>query len=355
MHLRSVFLKTMRNASKTSNIQSWIEVRPQGLYCLPADIYIDPVKPVERAIITHGHADHARPGNREIFATPETLEIMQARYPDDAPERVHKTAYGQVRELPGGVTLWLAPAGHILGSAQIVLEHGGERLVVSGDYKRHEDPTCTPFELVPCDVFVTEATFALPVFSHPPLGDEVAKVMRSLEAFPESTHLVGVYALGKCQRVMHALRQGGYDQPFFLHGALVKLTQLYERHGIQFGEWHEAANYRGKDRNIFRGHVVLCPPGALADRWSRTLPDPVPALASGWMQIRARARQRRAEMPLVVSDHADWNDLIRTCEETGASEVWITHGRVDALQYELHRRGINAKALDLVGREEEAE
>ncbi|MEL7428561.1 MAG: ligase-associated DNA damage response exonuclease [Pseudomonadota bacterium] len=325
----------MRTASKTSSIETWIEVRPQGLYCLPADVYIDPVKPVDRAIITHGHADHARPGNREIFATPETLEIMQARYPDDQPDTLHKTAYGQVRELPGGVTLWLAPAGHILGSAQVVLEHGGERLVVSGDYKRHEDPTCAPFELVPCDVFVTEATFALPVFSHPPLGDEVAKVMRSLEAFPDKTHLVGVYALGKCQRVMHALRAGGYAKPFFLHGALVKLTQLYESHGNHFGEWHEAADYRVS--------------------FTRTLPDPVPAMASGWMQIRARARQRRAEMPLIVSDHADWADLIRTCEETGAREVWITHGRVDALQYELRKRGIAAKALDLIGREEEAE
>ncbi|MEM7216620.1 MAG: DNA ligase-associated DEXH box helicase, partial [Pseudomonadota bacterium] len=223
------------------------------------------------------------------------------------------------------------------------------------DYKRHADPTCAPFEVVSCDVFVTEATFALPVFSHPPLEHEIAKVIRSLKAFPERTHLIGVYALGKCQRVMSALRDVGYTDPVFLHGALIKLTELYESFGMQFGDWQPASALKGKEREQLRGQVVLCPPGALADRWSRTLPDPVPAMASGWMQIRARARQRRAELALIVSDHADWADLIRTCEETGAKDIWITHGRVDALQYELGKRGIRAKALDLIGREEEAE
>ncbi|MDJ0615069.1 MAG: ligase-associated DNA damage response exonuclease [Rhizobiaceae bacterium] len=338
-----------------TNIESWMQIRPEGLYCAPADCFIDPHQPVEHALITHGHADHARPGHRRITATAETISIMQTRYPDDAPAIVDNVAYFEEKTLPGSVKLWFAPAGHILGSAQIVLEYQGQRIVISGDYKRHEDPTCKPFEVVKCDVFVTEATFALPVFSHPPLNDEISKVIRSLAMFPESSHLIGVYALGKCQRVMHALREGGYADPFYLHGALIKLTELYESYGMSFGDWHPVSDLKGKSREELRGKVVLCPPGSLADRWSRTLPDPVMAMASGWMQIRARARQRRAEMPLIVSDHADWKDLIRTCEETEAREIWITHGRVDALQHELTLGGIKAKALDLIGREEEAE
>lgn len=339
----------------TTSPEAWMQVRPEGLYCVPADAYIDPHQAVDRAIITHGHADHARPGHKEVFATSETIAIMQIRYPDDAPASVTTLAYGEVLELTADVTLWLAPAGHILGSAQVVLEHAGQRIVISGDYKRHADPTCQPFEVVPCDVFVTEATFALPVFSHPPLEIEASKVIRSLEAFPDFTHLLGVYSLGKCQRVMIALREAGYELPFYVHGALIKLTELYESAGCNFGRWLPVSEVKGKDREQLRGKIVLCPPGSLADRWSRTLPDVIPAMASGWMQIRARARQRRAEMALIISDHADWSDLIRTCEETGAREVWITHGRVDALQYELMKRGILAKALDLIGREEEAE
>jgi putative mRNA 3-end processing factor len=243
----------------------------------------------------------------------------------------------------------------VLGSAQAVLEYNNHRIVISGDYKRHPDPTCKPFEVVQCDTFITEATFALPVFSHPKLEDEMAKVLRSLEVFPERTHLIGVYALGKCQRVMKTLRQAGYEKPFYLHGALISLTELYESCGYDFGEWIPASNLKGKAREEMRGKVVLAPPSTLADRWSRTLPDMLPIMASGWMQIRARARQRRAEMALIVSDHADWQDLIRTVEETQAKEVWITHGRTDALEYELKRRGIKAKALDLIGREEEVE
>ena len=334
--------------------EDWLEVSPEGLFCVPAGHYVDPTRPVDKAIITHGHADHARPGHGEVIATPETLAIMRIRYPEDAAEQ-YVLQYHERMELPGGVKLWLAPAGHILGSAQVVLEYHGQRVVVSGDYKRHDDPTCKPFELVPCDVFITEATFALPVFTHPPLVNELSKLMRSLETFPEKAHLIGAYSLGKCQRVMMALREAGYKKPFYLHGALVRLTEYYESLGMDFGEWHPVGEISRKNNEIFRGHVVLCPPSALSDRWSRRMPDPVTAMASGWMQIRARVRQRRAELPLVVSDHADWPDLIRTVEETGAKDVWITHGRVDALQRALALKGIQAKALDLVGREEEAE
>lgn len=333
--------------------EQWMEIRPEGLYCVPADAFIDPHTAVSRAIITHGHADHARSGHQTVFATPETLAIMQTRYSDEAVAGGVPLAYGERREIADGVTLWLAPAGHILGSAQVVLEHKGSRIVVSGDYKRHDDPTCAPFEVVPADVFVTEATFALPVFSHPPIAHEVQKLLRSVETFPERCHLVGVYALGKCQRLMRALRDAGYDETLYVHGALERLTRLYEELGQDFGTWTPVSEINNEDRGALKGKIVLCPPSALADRWSRKLPDPLPAMASGWMQIRARVRQRRAEMALIVSDHADWNDLIRTAEDTGAGQVWITHGRVEALQYALEQKGIRATALNLIGRDEE--
>ena len=331
-----------------------MEIRPQGLYCVPGDVYIDPHESVANAVVTHGHADHARPGHSKVIATPMTQAIMQTRYKDDKPQRLG-LEYSKVQELENGITLSFAPAGHVMGSAQAVLEYNNHRIVISGDYKRHNDPTCEPFKVVQCDTFVTEATFALPVFSHPILEDEMQKVMRSLAAFPERTHLIGVYALGKCQRIMKALRAAGYKDAIYLHGALIELTKLYESFGHDFGEWYPASDYKGKERKAFKGKVVLAPPSTLADRWSRSLPDMLPIMASGWMQIRARARQRRAEMALIVSDHADWNDLIKTVVETKAKDVWITHGRTDALEYQLKKMGIGAKALELIGREEEAE
>ncbi|MEW4467842.1 ligase-associated DNA damage response exonuclease [Parasphingorhabdus sp. JC815] len=335
--------------------EKWMHVRPEGLYCAPANCYIDPHDAVDRAIITHGHADHARSGHGDVFATPETLAIMRTRYSDISVKGGVSLNYGQGYDLGNGVTCWLAPAGHILGSAQAVLEYDGQRVVISGDFKRHPDPTCKPFEVVPCDVFITEATFALPVFQHPPLEEEISKLIRSMEVFPERSHLVGVYALGKCQRIMLALRNAGYSHPFYIHGALKKLTELYESFGFDFGEWQPVSEIGVKDRDILRGKIILCPPSALGDRWSRRMPDPLPTMASGWMQIRARVRQRRAEMALIVSDHADWDDLIETALATRAPDVWITHGRVEALQYALEQRGVKAKALNLIGRDEEPE
>jgi len=338
-----------------SPAEQWMQVRPEGLYCAPADIYIDPIEPVTRAIITHGHADHARSGHGEVFATPETIDIMRTRYYLGDETRENGLKYRQRFDLGNGVTLWFASAGHILGSAQAVIEFEGTRVVAAGDYKRHPDPTCAPFEVIPCDVFITEATFALPVFQHPPLETEVEKLLRSLRTLPNRTHIVGVYALGKCQRVMKTLRLAGYEAPFYIHGALKRLTELYESYGQDFGAWELVSDIPRADKHLFQGKIVLCPPAQINDRWSRRFADPLPTVASGWMQIRARARQKRAEMALVVSDHADWGDLIRTCEETKAGDIWITHGRVEALEYALKQRRMQAKALNLIGRDESVE
>ncbi len=302
-----------------------------------------------RALVTHGHADHARPGNGAVLATPETLAIMQARYGEAAWREQQALAYGDRLEV-GGVSVGLAPAGHVLGSAQAVLEWRGCRVVVSGDYKRRPDPTCAGFEVVPCDLFITEATFGLPVFRHPDDGAEIAKLLASLATYPERAHLVGAYSLGKAQRILALIRQAGYDKPIYLHGALQALTRLYEGFGLDFGALLPAT---GAAKAELAGEIVLAPPSSLTDRWSRRLGEPVTAMASGWMRVRARVRQRGAELPLVISDHADWDELTRTIAEVEAPEVWVTHGNEDALVHHATQQGIAARALALVGRGEE--
>jgi putative mRNA 3-end processing factor len=333
----------------TNHPRNWLEVRPEGLYCVPARAYIDPTRAVERAIVTHGHADHARPGHAAILATGETLQIMGARYGDGFAGSRQAAAYGEAVQC-GDVRVTLIPAGHVLGSAQILLDYGGARAVVSGDYKRRADPTCAGFELAECDVFITEATFGLPVFRQPPVADEIAKLLKSLSIFPERCHLIGVYALGKCQRLIAELRKAGYDRPIYLHGALLPLCAAYEEMGVRLGALRPVA---GVAKTELRGQIVLAPPSALSDRWSRRLPDPVPCAASGWMQIRARAKQRLVELPMVISDHADWDELTATMKDTGAGEIWVTHGREDALVHYAAMNGMTARALSLLGYEED--
>jgi putative mRNA 3-end processing factor len=329
-----------------------LTLRPEGLFCPAAGVFIDPVRPVERAVVTHGHADHCRPGHGALLATPETAAIAAARFGAEAFGSVQTLPYGAPLRL-GEATLTFRPAGHVLGSAQAVVEAGGARAVVTGDYKRRPDPTCAPFELVPCDLLVTEATFGLPVFRHPPVEQEVGKLLESLARFPERAHAVGAYALGKAQRLIAELRRAGWDRPVFLHGALAKLCALYERFGVALGPLAEAT--AEGNREALRGEVVLAPPSALGDRWARRLPDPVVASASGWMRVRQRARQRGVELALVISDHCDWDELCATCVETGAETVWVTHGAEEGLARWCATRGIDARPLSILGREAEAE
>lgn len=324
---------------------------PAGLHCPMADIYIDPVRPVARALITHGHADHARAGHGAVLATAETLGIMAVRYGEGF------TGSRQVAE-PGrtvtinGVSFTFHPAGHVLGSAQIAVEANGLRIVASGDYKRAPDRTCAPFEPASCDVFITEATFGLPVFRHPDTAGEVAKLLESLALFPERAHVVGAYALGKAQRLVALIRDAGYDRPIHVHGAMEKLMDFYEASGVPLGEIRKVA---AAERKTLKGEIVLCPPSAIQDLWARKLPDPVTCFASGWMRIRARARQKGVELPLIVSDHADWDDLCATILEVGAPEVWVTHGQEDALVRWCEMAGIRAKPLRLAGYGDEGE
>ncbi len=326
--------------------ETWLKVLPDGLYCEPGDFFIDPVRPVPRAIITHAHADHARPGHDAVLASPETLALMDVRMGAGRAGAVQQALeYGTPLTI-GEARVWMEPAGHVLGSAQVAMEWRGSRVVVSGDYKRAADPTCRPFVPIPCDVFVTEATFALPVFRHPPAGHEIAKLLDSVALFPDRTHVIGAYALGKAQRVIALLRQAGWDRPVYLHGAQISLCTAYERLGIPLGELLPATVAQ---KDNLKGAIVIAPPSAIADRWARRLAEPVVCVASGWMRVRQRARSKGVELPLVISDHCDWDELNMTLDEVAAPEVWVTHGREEALIHEAAKRGIRGRALRLVG------
>jgi putative mRNA 3-end processing factor len=326
---------------------------PAGLYCPPGDFYIDPVQPVERALITHGHSDHARSGHDKVLATTETLDIMAIRYGADFAGSTQVARHGEVFDL-NGVTVRFVPAGHVLGSAQIVVEKDGMRIVASGDYKRRRDSTCAAFEPVTCDVFITEATFALPVFRHPDDREEIARLLHSVAQFPERTHLVGAYALGKAQRVIKLLREAGYDRPIFIHGALERISDYYQSQGIDLGELKPATLDRGKAKD-FAGEIIVCTPSAFSDRWARRFADPVTCFASGWMRIRQRVKQRGVELPLILSDHSDWDELTDTIKAVGAGEIWVTHGREEALVRWCELNGIIGRPLHLVGYEDENE
>jgi putative mRNA 3-end processing factor len=325
---------------------------PAGLYCPPGDFYIDPVRPVDRALITHGHSDHARSGHGAVLASEETLDIMAIRYGEDFCGTRQIAKMGERLDF-NGVTITFAPAGHVLGSCQIRIEHEGVTIVASGDYKRLPDASCAAFEPMACDVFITEATFGLPVFNHPTPQAEIGKLLNSLNQFSDRAHLIGAYALGKSQRVIRLLRDNGYDEPIYIHGSLKRLCDYYESRGIDLGRLENATTE--EKRGVGAGRIVIAPPSAFGSTWAQRFQEPLLGFASGWMQIRARARQRGTELPLIISDHCDWGELTRTITELNPQEVWVTHGREEALVRwcQMHQR--RAKPLHLVGYEDEAE
>lgn len=329
----------------------FFSLTPAGLYCAAGDFFIDPLRPSPRALITHAHSDHARAGHGAVLATRETLAIMALRLGPDFARSTQSVRYGETLTL-GSIRVSFHPAGHVLGSAQIRMADSRAVVVASGDYKRQSDPTCAPFEPLACDVFISEATFGLPVFRHADPPAEIDRLLGSQRLFPERAHLVGAYALGKAQRVIALLRQAGYDRPIWLHGAMRKLCEFYAEEGVDLGELRLV---EAGDRGRFAGEIVVCPPGALQNLWSRQFPDPVACLASGWMRVRARARQRGVELPLVISDHADWNALTATILETRCGKVLVTHGEANALVHWARGRGLEAEPLRLLGYGEEAE
>ena len=240
----------------------------------------------------------------------------------------------------------------MLGSAQAVLRWKGLNTTVSGDFKRRRDPTCAGFEPVRSDIFVSEATFALPVFRHPPADAEIGRLLASVRQFPDRTHLVGAYSLGKAQRVIRLLREAGYDETIFVHGALVRLNAVYEQFGVRLGE---LVAPDARPQSAYGGQIVVGPHSAFSTPWAQRFPDPLRAFCSGWMRVRARARQGGVELPLVISDHADWDELTETIVEVGPQELWITHGREEALSRWCELEGVPSRPLALVGYGEEGD
>lgn len=317
-----------------------IVLRPEGLYCPAGDFHIDPWRPVARAVITHGHGDHAREGMGEYHCSEGSLPILRWRLGD---VRGIAHGYGDVFEL-GSARVSLHPAGHVLGSAQVRVEAGGQVWVVSGDYKRQSDPTCAAFEPVACDVFVTEATFALPVYRWPDTREVVREIVdwRRRCAERGEAAVLFCYALGKAQRLLAELREHD-EPPALLHGAIAAGVEVYRGAGVAMLDTELVSNQ--PDRFDFSGRLVLAPPSAAGTPWMRRFRRVQRGFASGWMRIRGNRRRRNFDRGFVISDHADWPDLLRTIEDTGARRVIATHGNADALVRVLRERGLAAEAL----------
>lgn len=320
-----------------------LKLRPEGLYCEAGDFYIDPLRAVDRAVITHGHADHARRGHRAVLATQPTLDIMKVRYGAGFAGSTQAMRYASVVTI-GQANVSLHPAGHVLGSAQVLVEVAGQRIIVSGDYKRSHDLSSTPFEPVPCDIFITEATFGLPVFIHPPAEQETRRLLDSMKFFEGRIHHVAAYSLGKAQRLLTLLRTQGFSEPVFVDRATMALCELYEHHGVRLGTLKRLEAGRLPD-----GALVIAPPSARERIEAKSDHAPMTSFASGWMNVMKRARQGGGDLPLVISDHADWPELTRTITEVAPAEVWITHGEDAALLAWARSRGLEAQPLDMAG------
>ncbi|MGB0508241.1 MAG: ligase-associated DNA damage response exonuclease [Pikeienuella sp.] len=318
---------------------SILEMRTEGLFCPPGGFYIDPMRAVARAVVTHAHADHLRKGARHLIATPETCALADARLGRGGYGEATALEYGERMQL-GDASIWFAPAGHCLGSAQVVIEAAGQRAVITGDFKRDVDPSCPPFELVKCDLFVTEATFGLPVWRFPPAEGEIARLTASLRRFPDRTHVIAAYSLGKAQRLIAELRQAGHSQPIYIHRAMTSVCEVYKRFGRDLGTLLPVE----KGDASLAGAVVFAPPGGSDDAWRGRLRDPVTVSASGWN--RGGRRAGGSELSLTLSDHSDWNALTQTIAETEATEVWIDHGPPAGLAHWCAERGISTKAVN---------
>jgi putative mRNA 3-end processing factor len=321
-------------------MQDLIVQRPEGLYCPPGDFYIDPWRPVDRAVITHAHADHARMGHGHYLAATSAEGVLRARLGQGI--NLQNLDYGE-RITHQGVKLSLHPAGHVLGSAQVRLEHGGQTWVASGDYKVAPDMTCTPFEPVPCNVFITESTFGLPIYRWRP----DAEIFAEINAWWAANAAVGrasvlmCYSFGKAQRIL-----SGVDAsiaPIVVHGAVQTLNTAYRDAGVKLPETLLVDGVT--DPADFKRALVLCPPGAAAGSWVKRFGDYSDAFASGWMQLRGARRRGSYDKGFVLSDHADWPGLMGAIGATGATRVIVTHGSVPVLVRYLTGQGLQAEAF----------
>ena len=319
-----------------------LERTDSGLYCRAADAWIDPSRPVSRALITHAHADHARSGCGEYWAVDVSAGVLRQRLGPDI--TLHCMPYRQEFWL-NQACLSFHSAGHVLGSAQIRLMVEDEVWVVTGDYKRCPDPSCEPFEVVPCDVLITEATFGLPIYAWES-GKQVAAQIRDWwHADRERPSLLFCYSFGKAQRLLAELNAIGVEEEVLLHGAVETVTRHYREAGVAMTASRPVSELPRKDSLV--GRLVLAPPSAHRSAWMRRFRSPQTAFASGWMAVRGARRRRGYERGFILSDHADWQGLIRTVLESGAERVYVTHGQSDVMaRFLRERHGLDAKPLD---------
>ena len=316
-----------------------LRVTDSGLYCVAGDFYVDPWRPVARAVITHAHADHLRPGSEHYLVAERGVGVTRERLGQWA-DRVEGIAFGEARAI-NGVTVSLHPAGHILGSAQVRIEHRGEVWVASGDYKTDPDPTCDAWEPVRCHTFITESTFGLPIYRWPATHDVFADInawWRENAAEARTSLLLG-YSLGKAQRLL-----GGLDPsigPILLHGAVDTMTALYRAAGVALPPTQHASS----TRDAGRGAIVIAPPSADGSAWARKFGAHSTAFASGWMLVRGARRRRSVDRGFVLSDHVDWPQLLSAISATGAERVLVTHGFTGPVVRWLRETGISADAL----------
>ena len=311
----------------------------KGLYCPQGDVFIDPWRPVDRAIITHAHSDHARIGHQHYLAAAPGAGVLRARLGDDLP--LQTLPYGE-SIVHNGVRVSFHPAGHVLGSAQVRLEYGNAVWVVSGDYKVEADRTCAPFEPVRCDTFITESTFGLPIYRWRPQAEIFAQLNAWWHSNAEAgrTSVVFCYAFGKAQRILAGLDAG--IGPIVSHGAMLQIDAAYREAGVALPQTQLATEV---DRADLRRALVLAPPSAQRTPWMRRFGDYADAFASGWMQLRGARRRRGVDRGIVLSDHADWPGLLQAIEATGAGRVYVTHGQVAPMVRWLCEAGRDARAF----------
>ncbi|MFO1469370.1 MAG: ligase-associated DNA damage response exonuclease, partial [Steroidobacteraceae bacterium] len=320
-----------------------VRLSPQGLYCPAGDFHIDPWSPVPRALITHAHGDHARAGSQQYFTATAGVPLVAKRLGTQAP--IDGMAYGERRQF-AGVEVSFHPAGHILGSSQVRIQADSGTWVVSGDYKRDPDPTCAPFEVLACDTFISEATFALPIYRWRP-PSEVAREIFQWWQVNRAAGLASVlfcYALGKAQRVLTELA-AFTRETVYVHGAVDALLPMYRDAGVQMLPT-EAMSEAGRDarRECWREALILAPPSAAGSAWMRRFTPCATGFCSGWMRVRGQRRRRGYDRGFVLSDHADWPSLLATFQDTGATRVLLTHGQSDAMVRYLRERGADADA-----------
>jgi putative mRNA 3-end processing factor len=319
-----------------------LKATARGLDCAVGGFTIDPYRSTNVSVITHAHADHARKVARCYYAAKSAVPLLRKRLGEDID--IRGVEFGAPFTL-GEATVSLHPAGHILGSAQVRVEHKGEVWVFTGDFKRDHDPSCEAFEVVPCDTFITEATFALPVYRWQPGHEVAADIWHWWQSLQQAQRpgVLFCYALGKAQRVLSELT-AFTDQPVHCHGAVHPLTELYREAGINMLPT-VAIDLRDKKKS-YNGKLIIAPPGASGSTWMRRFPNAATGFCSGWMRIRGNRRRRGYDRGFVLSDHADWNGLLKTIEQTGAQQVLTTHGQAGALIRLLNERGIAARELN---------